>query len=306
MAKARSKPVSADLQHDEVAESIAQMTHWFQDHGPRVLIIGVVAIVAAAAAAFYNVNQARIAGDKSDRLQAANLIYNQALTQQIDETRKTQIDSVIGSLGRLRDDYPGSDAARLALYMQGNCYFALDELDKAQRAFEDYIGEARTPEDEARGELALGYTHENNFYLTDEEQSIDQAEVHFALASQLAPSDSYLHFSALLNQARVLELRSRDQEALELYEHIASSRALPRTTSSLDAPEDDGSDAGFNLTTLILEQVRRRTEPQSFRFTAQLRADRLRATSRLLDAAPAPAEETAEQPADTTEPVESE
>lgn len=305
MAKARSKPAVADLKQDEVAESIAQMTGWFQDHGLRVLIFGIVAVVAAASLVFFNVNQDRIARDKSDRLQAANLIYNQALLAQTDETRKTQIDSVIGSLDKLREDYPGSDAARLALYIQGNCYFSLDELGKAQSAFEDYIGEARTPEDEARGEIALGYTHENNFYLTDNEESIDQAEVHFALAADLAPSESYLHYSALLNQARVLELRSQDQQALELYERIASSRALPRTPSVPDSAQEE-SDAGFNLTSLILEQVRSRTEPQSFQFTAQLRADRLRATSRLLAAGPAPAEEAAEQTAETPEPAESE
>ncbi len=311
MAKARSKPDVADLQHDEVADSIAHMTEWIQDHGRRVLIIGIVAVVAVASIAFFSANQDRTARDKSDRLQAANLIYNQALLAQNDDARKSQIDSAIGSLDNLRDDYPGSDAARLALYIQGNCFFSLDELDSAQSAFEDYISEARTPEEEARGELALGYTHENSFYLTDEDESIDQAEVHFALAADLAPAESYLHYSALLNRARVLELRSQDQQALELYERIAGSRSLPRASSSSDTQDEGDGDAGFNLTSLILEQVRSRTEPQSFQFTAQLRADRLRATSRLL-ASPAPSEEAApaeensDQPAETTEPVESE
>lgn len=300
MAKAKRKITKEELHQDELAESLYGIRDWFVENWVRMAIYVVLALSAVIAFNVYQASRRRIETDTSRILTSASEIFNQLPGMLNEEERTLRLESTIDALGDLIERYTDSESARVALYMQGNCYYYMDELDKAGEAYTEYIRQAPSAIDRARGEIALGYTFENQYFLGgDDRRKLDEAAVHYRLALDEAPEGSYLYYYALLNEARLLELTFNDEEAMAIYERIMAERKPPRS-DVLNLDEDDPENAfSGGMTAFVQSQFRQRLEPLSFYATAKLRSDRLAATSLIL-----PPEDLAEPAAPPSAPGE--
>lgn len=280
MATTKRKLTREELERDEVAESIQEFKEAFAENRTKIFaVIGVVVLAFVGTFAYLGYRD-RIQTETSQKLNAASVLFAELPGLQDEEERNRRLEATITSMQELIDQYPDSKAAKSALFLKGNCYYYMDNLTLAQETFESYLADADTDEDKARGEIALGYTLENQFYFNDTQRNkLDEALAHFELAAQLAPEGSYLYYSALMNKARILSLTYKDAEALEIYKKIMEERPAPRT-GMLAAEEDDSLQGG--IVGMVNQQIESRLEPLSFYSMAKLNAERLEATSTVL------------------------
>jgi hypothetical protein len=80
-----------------------------------------------------------------------------------------------------------------------------------------------------------------------------------------------------MNQARVLELTSRDQAAAEIYRRILRERPAPRTKP----PFPDTGEA-FSLDSFIRDQSEQGMDVLSFYFSAKIALERLEASGAIV------------------------
>ena len=282
MAKARKKITRQELKQDEVAETLEEMLESVRANWRKYVVGGLVVILLIISGVVYSNRRTQIKTETSLQLNMANLLLDQ-LPGMLDEAqRETGLRDTINGLQRIIDDYSGSQAAHLALYLQGNCYFQLDELEEAQDIYQRYSDEAKDDEDAARGEIALGEALENQAYLTDPSDPlartrVDEARIHYIRAEELAGPGSYLYTQARMNQARLLELVYFDAQAIEIYREIMETRPPPSLVEPREDGPEDGAPTGNEFQSMIRAQIRSMNDTLSFATTAKLRFDRLEA-----------------------------
>jgi tetratricopeptide (TPR) repeat protein len=275
----KAKIARQELERDEVAEGLHHLIEKFQRNQRTILLVAAAVLILFIGVIVYSAYRKSVITNTSQTLNAANITFAQIIGLEDATEREKQLNATIENLDTLVEQYPDSEAAREALYLQGNAYYYMDKLDEAQAKFQQYVEESDTAEERARGEIALGFTLENQFYLQDEDvNKLNEAIVHYEqAATDYAPEGSYLHYYALLNKARVLELMFQDQQALDIYEQIMQERPAPRSGFEPADEEEDQSGRDF-----LKQMLRDQMDPLSFYATAKLRADRLKATSTIL------------------------
>lgn len=285
---AKHKVTRKELEQDELAQALQNFADNLRRNRFKILILGALSIALVGSGFFFLRNRAERASRNAQILTTAIVVFDELPGLQDEATRKTRLENTISILQSVIDDSPNSISGRMALYVQGNCLFYkadpldreafMDDLEAAKEKYELYIARAKSDEERARGEIALGYTLENQLYLDEDMAKLDQALEHYVRGADQAPEGSYLYYYALLNQARVLEVRSRDTEAMEIYQRIMADRPSPiarATTEDATLPNDP---FGGGIQELLQAQF----EPLSFYSTAKLRAERLEATSNVL------------------------
>jgi predicted negative regulator of RcsB-dependent stress response len=278
----RRKLTREELERDEVAESIQELKDSFKENKKVIVGVAIGGVALIVAIFGYRAYSARVLTQTSQRLNAASILFAELPGMQNEEERNRRLDSTIAAMQELIDQSPDTPAAREAQFLKGNCYFYKDDLTQAEETFRQYIAGAKTDEEKAKGELALGYTLENQFYFNDTMRNkLDEALAHFELAANVAPPKSHHYYEAQMSRARILELTFRDAQALEIYRQVMADRPPPRA----GAPEDETESAptGNALLDFVNTQIKDRMEPLSYYATAKVRADRLEATSTVLN-----------------------
>ena len=285
---AKHKVTRKELEQDELAQALQDFANNLRRNRFKILIIGTLSVVLVASGAFFLRNRAERANRNAQILTTAIVVFGELPGLQDEATRKTRLENTINILQSIIDDSPNSISGRMALYVQGNCLFykadPLDQeafmadLEAAKEKYELYIALAKNDEERARGEIALGYTLENQLYLDEDMAKLDQALAHYVRGADKAPEGSYLFYYALLNQARVLEVRSRDTEAMEIYQRIMADRPSPSASETTDDAAFPNDPFGGGIQQLLQTQF----DPLSFYSTAKLRSERLEATSNVL------------------------
>lgn len=282
MATTKRRITRQELERDELAESIQDLRQTFMANRLKIGIIAGAVILALVVILGYSAYRSRVVTESSQILNSANVLFSELPGLQDEGERTKRLQAMVGSLQDLVDRYSDSEAARTALFLKGNCYYYMDDLAKAQQTFEKYLSNSSTAADKARGEIALGYTLENQFYFDDtKKKKLDEAITHYDFAVSSAPAKSYLYYSALMNKARILELTSRDADAIKIYKQIMEERPAPRATAANKKQSDEEMFKG-GLVGFVEKQVQTRLEPLSFFATAKLRVDQLEATSKVL------------------------
>lgn len=289
MAKSQKKPSRKDLKRDEVAEGIEEFITTTRKNAVKIVAFAAAVILVVAVTFAFNANRQAIKHDTSQILNSANILYEEISNIEDDAVRRQRMEGTVSSLDELIAQYSDSQAAHFALYLKGNCYFYMDELESAREAFQSYTDDAETDIDRARGKIALGNTAENRFFLDESEQSqLDMAVALYGEAVELAPEGSYIYYDALLNRARLLELTFRDEEALAIYDKVLAERPAPRSliASNEDEDEDEPDLLGGGIRGFVKNQIRQQRDVLSLYTTARLRAERLKASSTILTPPP--------------------
>lgn len=289
MAKSQKKPSRKDLKRDEVAEGIEEFITTTRKNAVKIVAFAAAVILVVAVTFAFNANRQAIKHDTSQILNSANILYEEISNIEDDAVRRQRMEGTVSSLDELIAQYSDSRAAHFALYLKGNCYFYMDELESAREAFQSYTDDAKTDIDRARGKIALGNTAENRFFLDESEQSqLDMAVALYGEAVELAPEGSYIYYDALLNRARLLELTFRDEEALAIYDKVLAERPAPRSliASNEDEDEDEPDLLGGGIRGFVKNQIRQQRDVLSLYTTARLRAERLKASSTILTPPP--------------------
>ena len=281
MAKSKRKPTHEELQRDEIADSLHDIVETI--HRLKYVILAAILIIIAVAVAWRYVDVRR-----GERL----IALNQAVTETIQdfhqlesltepEERQEAAASLVETLEEVIQTHGTSQPlGRFALYLKGMTHYSVDEFGPARSAFNQYLAEARNDEESARGEIALAYAYENEgFFPADPESQrslLDLAQNHYLRASGIARQPHpYLHYYAVLGQARVHEAIGENQEALDLYRQILEERP-PRELEPIEDIEAPDRQQRA-LIRMLARMMREAEEPLSLTATAQLRLERLEA-----------------------------
>ena len=280
MAGKGRKLTQAELEQDEVALTIQELIDSLKANRVKLLTIAAAAALMIMIGVGYKSYRERVRIESSEILNKANGLFLEIPRMGDEEERKKKLQETIGALQTLIDRYKDSPAAREALYLEGNCYFYMDESGKAKELYQSFINQAGTDEERARGEIALGYAIENEIYLTkekaDQQPHVEEAKKHFQSALEIAPPKSYLYYFALMSQARILELTSHDQEALDIYSRVVAERPSPVLAAEGFDPNKRPDFSG-GLMEFAKQQVTQQLSQLSLFTTAMLRKDRLEA-----------------------------
>jgi tetratricopeptide (TPR) repeat protein len=204
------------------------------------LIGGLICLLAAAALVTWmgQTREQRVQ-NAAIRLNRASAVYNQiVLNPEIGrEVADQLLTEVIQLCDMIREEYPGLEAAHLALYLKGSCHFervyhyfgvvdntvAREYLDQAINAFRQYLDEATDDLDEARATIAIAACYENRSFLTDSPDLMSTAIEELERAAEIGEG-TYLESQALMAQARCHEALDHRDEAREIYQRIIQLR----------------------------------------------------------------------------------
>jgi tetratricopeptide (TPR) repeat protein len=275
MAK-NQNPV-ADVQHDEVAESVHETVEFIKRHGMSLVIV--VVIIFAGILVKIALNQR-----EASRLSEINTVINESLADlaeiaapQLDAPiRRQQADQLTARLDALYENYPDEPLAQEALFLKGGALFLVDDFSGSQQAYQRYIEASVSNDRQARGEIALGYAYENEAYLTTatttQRARAEAGLGRFQRAESLA-SGTFLSHYALLGQARIQEALGDNQAAAALYQRVIDERPAPAES----APSTDESQLSDPMIQYLKTMLDGAQSQLSFQRTAQLRLDRLKA-----------------------------
>lgn len=301
MAK-KLKITKQELEQDEIALTVQTLAQKASANRSRLLVLAGAVILVVAVGYGYSSYRRQAVEEGSQTLNLANQLFTQLPTMQSEEDRTKGLTNVINSLQNLIDQRPGSRAAHAALYLKGNCHYYMDEYDQAQKAYTDYTNDATDDEDRARGVLALASAQENKFYFNPKQVNLlDEATASYEKAENLAPKGSYLQYTALLGKARILELRSRDQEAIEIYERIVKERPSPiKIVAAAPESEADGKKP-LDFGEMLRNQINQSLEPFSLEAAAKMRLESLKGASQNVTRGPGKSSvESADEPTTPT------
>lgn len=270
-----------ELQRDEVAESLKETAEAVKSH--LRLIIGILIVIGIGLIVFWAIQTHRSGIQREINQQWTDAVeqYSRLIMAENISERQQIGESLIADLELMVETWPEHDLGETAQYLLAKTNYELDRYTDAQESYEAYLEMADTPTERAMGEIGLAYAFENeSFFVSPEVQAskIDTAMTHYRSAAQRVPG-SYLHYYALMGQARLHELRNENEEAIALYEQVINERDVPTTLGATDPEEGEGEED--QLLSLVRDQLQNVQSQISFQATAQLRLERLRARAGL-------------------------
>jgi tetratricopeptide (TPR) repeat protein len=270
-----------DLKKDEVAETVEALVEDLQRHRTAILaVVGLLVLIVGGTVISTRHSQ-NVALENTRLLRGAHEALSFAVMTDDADQRRRELQAAADSLQMLVDKRGADPAGLHALYLQADIYYAMEDFDRAAATFENYIQKAKTPEDRARGEIALGQTYESQSFLDDDPARLVAALDRYERAAAGAPGDSYVHYHALLNQGRVLELQGEDDRALSVYRTIVENRPMPRADVPGADQVDSVRDSGNPFIESVLARAKEDAAQLSFAAQAQQRIDRIEAARRL-------------------------
>lgn len=278
---AKGKITRKQLKEDEFRTFGMKLYSFVRENSRLCLIILAALVVVFIAREMYKYRQNRVLRESNDLLTWVINTFESGLTQTDQTKREAALKQTISSAEQLLEYYPKSKAARQARYFQGNAYYFMDDFDRAISSFQDYIQTAQTDEDRAKGYVALGYTFEDKFFNNEQDQSILlQAEKAYEQAIEFGKG-TYIEYQALLCKARLLELRYKNEEAMEIYKKIIADREKLKLKIAKASSDQNSGTAGSkkqqqrSQAQMLSQQIKMLMNLFSFANTAELNLDRL-------------------------------
>ncbi len=280
MAKIQRKTSHEELQRDEIADGVHDVIEGVYHQRYRILALVVVLIVVALGIYLYNASREATQRALNSEIATAMESYFALEAQTEVDQRAAQAEALVAQLDEIGAEYSmGLPLGRFAIYIKGMTHYAVDNFGEARRTYAEYLEQANTSEERARGEIAMAYAYENEGFFPAEPQAqrelLDQALAHYQQAAEVADGEQpYLYYYALLGQARALEAVGRNDEAIALYQRVIDERPLEVTEVEAQETVDAQARAMFEMVSRML----RETEEQiGLAATARLRLERLQA-----------------------------
>lgn len=274
-----------ELKKDEVAETITTLVDDFNQY--RTAILATIGVLVLALAIYVTLNRRgeSSAIENARILTTAHENIGIGLTSQDAAERTAKLQAAIDGLQPLVDKRGSSPTGLHALYLQGNCYYVMEDFARASETYEKFLKSAGG-EDKARGLIALGQTLESQSFTDNDPSKLDAAIERYIAATSAAPADSYLHFHALLNHGRVLELQGKDADALTMYRKVVE-RGAPREAIPGAEPETEEEkkvETGNTFIDSLLQDAVEGASQLSLAAEARQRIDRIESSAALKQA----------------------
>lgn len=250
MAKIRINPEELEnLESDKKPDSDQIFQKWFQANKNVLLILAGVAILIFVVLSYRESQRQSIVSQGSSIYADAAQKFQETLfsTEWASEERQSGMAEVVELADQIINDYPETGIAHEALFLKGTAYYqmgdnvqqALDggaqNNDTAITLFTEYLG--TTTENtfsDAKGSLALAYALENEFFLSSEKQSADDAMGYYGDVINNTNA-GILKADAIMGRARIFSINDNVDEAIALYRELMDERYAP---VELEAPLD--------------------------------------------------------------------
>ena len=154
-----------ELKHDELLDFSTSVMMWYHR---RQNLVWTTAIALIAVFFLWNLwghYSAKRKMESSQLYYKALEIYQGALNNPDAKSREQELKQSSEIADRVRNQFPGSEAAREALLLNGNALFSQNNPKQAIEKFEQFRSTASKPDDVARGLLNIGYCYENLYFL---------------------------------------------------------------------------------------------------------------------------------------------
>ena len=233
-----------ELKHDAIHDAGQSMLEFFEYHRTRIttVALSVLALILVIVVSSRIVKSNRLAASQG----LSNLQKQYMRVQMVGEaeTRKEMLDPLVKACESFALANSGSYFGSEALYIKGNCLFVREEYEKAKAAYREYLDAAKSGEDKAKGNIALGYVYENQFFGDrDNKDLLDKALAAYEAGKNQAGGASgvgnYYAAEAAVNIARLHEQTGNYTEAKALYEKIVAGRAFDDEETTEE--EDDNA-----------------------------------------------------------------
>lgn len=227
-----------DIKHEKLSNFGERFADWYQDNEKYITALLVAILLAMAGWKAYQYFHGRTLGRAGVDLSTALQNYSRAMNEPDDAKRQELLATVATEGNGLFDKYPDLYAGRMGLLLAGNAKYytasltvsekekSADTFKAAQEAFQKYIQNAKTNEEKAAGQFALGQTLENLLFRTQDPNLRRQAQDAYEQARKLAPG-TYLDAEASLAYGRLLQVQpGRQDEARKIFEQVAKDRKV--------------------------------------------------------------------------------
>ncbi len=270
----RVKVTKKELKQDELRTFGMNVYDYTKKHQNSLIAILAALVVILIGLKLYSYHRQTAARE-------ANLLFTQATNNfqagifaEKFEDRIKKLNVCIEDCKRLINDYSSSPLALDALYLEASAAFfksnTASDYDEAISLFNKFIDRARTPLEKAIGNVGLGYSYENKYFLSENLQLLPQAMRAYEQAIALG-KDTAVGAEATLCKARLLELQRKDDQAAELYEKVKEERKGHPLVASI--PKTDFRDPQLNY---LYKQIKAMRGLFSFSQTAEFALERLK------------------------------
>jgi len=262
---AQIKITKEELQRDEFIDTTDRLYLWIRENWQSMVLAVAIVLVGYSGFVFYK-------SSRTGKLLGANDLIGRAVSR-FDKAsrdfgwatadRQKAMDEVAALCDEVRAEYEGTELAHQALFLKGTAeYLAGDNFEAAQKGegtprteraialFTEYVAEAPANDafDRARGRIALGYAYENSYFLTGDEQDLQDA---MSTYSQVADDEAagFLRYEAKLAQARLLQYAytDRSDDAEKLYREVIEARQAQYVELGDDATPAERAFRNFSL-----------------------------------------------------------
>jgi hypothetical protein len=221
-----------EIKHDEVRDTLASIFWWIESHYRQILLgIAVLIVLGLIGTAFY-VYMEGLQERAQEALAAAlpELPEPDATAPAADEIAQ-QRTAAVSALAALREEYGGTDAARIGGAYLGSLHASDGDTEQARELWREYAAEQR-PE-------ALGAVVQVNLWTLDREEGRAEAvagEIEQRLRNDSAmPGDLLLHELALTYEKleRTADAGDTWQRLIDEYPQSAFSITARRRVAAL-------------------------------------------------------------------------
>ncbi|MCD6386282.1 tetratricopeptide repeat protein [Candidatus Sumerlaeota bacterium] len=274
------KITKRDLKEDEVKTfGVKLLTYAKENYTILIIALGIV-VVGLIGFKLYQYRQQIVLRESNRLFTFAINLYEQGLMRESDPKRREDyLRESIRYCEQLLRDFPNARLAPIALYLEGNAYYMLNDFDQAITIFQRYVESTTDELEKAKGYVALGYSFENKFFYQRTDQSIlRQAMRSYERAIEMG-KDSYIAYEAMLCKARLLELMGKNDDAIALYEKVMNDRKFVIDELKQQMAMQDKTKRGQKELTMeqqILKGINDALSIFTFYKTAELDLTRLR------------------------------
>ncbi len=226
--KIDKETVKEHMEVDELEVYIEKIIKWVKQNVNTLIIIAIIVLIAAIGTSYYRSQKAAKLTEAQSILDEVIKLYISTLYETEDEKVDELLTQIDENVASLQDTFKNTFQASEAILIKGKVLVNQNKFDEAIETFNEYINSVKTPEDQARGYLAIGYALENKAFVNDDNAIYDESINNFKKASELG-KNSYLQLEALYNIGNIYKALGKKDLALESYEKITMSKlALDR------------------------------------------------------------------------------
>lgn len=278
---AQIKITREQLEHDRFLESTDTFLIWLKKNLRLLLIVLGAGILVYSIYGYFAASHRHTIEAANDAYARAHARYVRALNETAwgSPEREAAMSEVVTLARGVREDFAKTAMAIPAHFLEGTAwYYAGDNLEtaatdgprntqKAIEVFTRFVADAKPGSFEyAKGSIALGYAYENAWFLTEQENFLNDAMgTYRQVADQPGDGAGFLRYEAMLALARLNELMGNESQAVAILRDVMKATHTPR----------ENPDNMENPNRALVQRLRAREDLLSYAGLARIGLERL-------------------------------